>query len=572
MTDQQKKRNKGISINALLLFSFVVIALVPVSLLGLKIYNAAWDNAMREVKEKHQLLAENLSQPIKIYVDNHLTILSLAAHQISELYARDANNKDVPKLLHEYLQFADGFSAIMLIDGDARILQYIDDRKHDKDVTGDVFGNYDFIKKTLVRSEPAVSKVVRNIVTNEPALYVTAPITMRSGTDSAKMTRALVAELKIQPIERLREGIRFGEQGHSAIVDSTGHVIAHPNPDWMKNIHDMSPLNVVQDMMAGKTGVTEFFSPFKKQNMIAGYTSVPELGWGVMVPQPISELQAQVSKILFTQLGWAVIGLIIALITGHFLGRWITRPIKVLANAGLNLSKEGFHHNLPKMTDKAPKEIRQLRDAFSDAIHGLSISRQEIEELNKSLQYRVNEATTELRQANTKLSVLARSDHLTKLANRRHFEQTLTNITTRRQDDDDTICLLLVDMDNFKRINDEFGHAAGDTVLVQIAEILDRNTRHTDLAARYAGDEFVLLIHADANIGRERAAVMRKEIAAHKFFFDDKEIKVTVSIGLVTFNMSEHRDKVDDVLRKVDEAMYNAKRSGRNRVAELNVR
>ena len=572
MSDQQQKqRHKGISINALLLLSFALIALVPVSLLGVKIYNAAWDNALREVKEKHQLLAENLSQPIKIYVDNHLTILSLAAHQISELYAKGDKQESVSKLLNEYLQFADGFRAIMLIDGDAHILQYIGSNKP-SDIADKNFGSYDFIKKTLVRGEPAISPVIRNIITHKPALYVTAPITMRSGTDSTKLTRALVAELKIQPIERLREGIRFGEAGHSAIVDNTGHVIAHPNPEWMKEIHDMSRINVVQDMLAGKTGVTQFYSPFKKQTMIAGYTSVPELGWGVMVPQPIAELHAQVSKILFTQLGWALMGLVLALITAHFLGRWITKPIKLLAKSGLNLSKEGFQHNLPKMPDSTPKEIRQLSDAFGDAIHGLTISRQEIEELNKSLQYRVNEATTELRQANTKLSVLARSDHLTKLANRRHFEQTLASFTSRRQDDDETICLLLVDVDNFKRINDDSGHAAGDTVLVQIAEILDRNTRHTDLAARYAGDEFVLLIHANAEIGRERAVVMRKEIAAHKFFFDDKDIKVTVSIGLVTFKMSEHRDRVDDVLRKVDEAMYNAKRSGRNRVAELNVR
>lgn len=571
MNEQQKQnRNRGISINALLLLSFALIALLPVSLLGVKIYNAAWDNALREVKEKHQLLAENLSQPIKIYVDNHLTILSLAAHQISELFAKKAKPEAIDKMLSEYLQFADGFSTIMLIDGDTRILQYAKDFNHE-DFTGKNFGSYDFIKKTLIRNEPAVSPILRNPITQKPALYVTAPITMPGGADSGRITRALVAELKIQPIERLREGIRFGEQGHSAIVDNTGHVIAHPNPDWMKNIHDMSAINVVQYMMAGKTGVTEFYSPFKKQTMIAGYTSVPELGWGVMVPQPKSELETQVSKILFTQLGWAFMGLILALITAHFLGRWITKPIKALATSGLNLSREGFHHNLPKMRGSAPKEIRQLSDAFSDAIHDLSVSREEIEELNKSLQYRVNEATTELRQANTKLSVLARSDHLTKLANRRHFEQTLAGMTSRRQDDDSTICLLLVDMDNFKRINDQFGHAAGDTVLVQIAEILDRNTRHTDLAARYAGDEFVLLIHADATIGRERAALMRAEIAAHKFLFDDVEIKVTVSIGLVTFKMSEHRDRVDDVLRKVDEAMYSAKRSGRNRVAELNV-
>ena len=550
------------------MLSFALIALVPVTILGIKIYNASWDNAVREVKEKHQLLAENLSAPISIYVNSHLTHLSLAAHEIGEITRTDDIHTPVDAILSKHLQYASGFSSIMLLNNKTEVLNYISD-SNETDKVDKLFGTHDFINKALIRNEPAISSVIINPFTKQPAIYFATPIITNNELLKRK---ALVAELKIQPIEKLRQGIRFGVHGHSAIVDNVGNVIAHPNPDWMKDqIKNLSNLSIVKSMMAGKTGVTEFYSPFKKEDMVAGYTAVPELGWGIMVPQPKSEVESHVQQIIYAQFGWGIIGLILAIVTAHFLGRWITQPINALASTGHKLSKEGFHHNLPKIRETAPIEIRQLSSAFSDAIHGLSVSRAEVEELNQSLQYRVNAATTELRQANTKLSVLARSDHLTKLANRRHFEQTLMHMTSRREEDDNPISLLLVDVDNFKRINDQYGHAAGDTVLVQIADILDRNTRHTDLAARYAGDEFVILIHADADIGRERAALIRAEIASNLFHFEKTNINVTVSIGLVTFNLADHKDTVDAVLRRVDEAMYSAKRSGRNRVAELNV-
>lgn len=561
--------NNGLSINALLMLSFALIALVPVTILGIKIYNASWDNALREVKEKHQLLAENLSAPISIYVNSHMTSLSLAAHEIGEISGSDDVNAPIDAILSKHLQYAKGFSSIMLLNNKTEVLNFISD-DNDPDISRlKVFGTHDFLNRVLIRNEPSISTVIINPFTKQPAIYIAVPIV----TNNEQLKRkALVAELKIQPIEKLRQGIRFGLHGHSAIVDNVGNVIAHPNPEWMKDqIKNLSNLSIIKSMMAGKTGVTEFYSPFKKEDMVAGYTAVPELGWGIMVPQPKSEVESHVRQIIYAQFGWGIIGLVLAIITAHFLGRWITQPINALASAGHKLSKEGFHHNLPKIRDTAPVEVRQLSSAFSDAIHGLSISRSEVEELNRSLQFRVNAATTELRQANTKLSVLARSDHLTKLANRRHFEQTLMHMTSRREEDDSPISLLLVDVDNFKRINDQYGHAAGDRVLVQIADILDRNTRHTDLAARYAGDEFVILIHADAEIGRERAALIRSEIASNLFHFEKTNINVTVSIGLVTFNLADHKDTVDTVLKRVDEAMYSAKRSGRNRIAELSV-
>jgi len=566
-TNHQPKK-QGISINVLLLLSFAFIAFVPVTILGVKIYDAAWDNAWREVREKHQLLAENLSAPIEHYVIGHQTNLSLVAHHVAELDLDiSAESKALKKILANNMAFTVGFDALIVLDAENNIITHVDDGKHSVKTNISHFGSHEFIAKALASGKSQLSPIVKNPFTARPALYIAQPLTSKA---NPKQQFILLGELCIEPIEKLRQGIKFGEGGHSAIVDSNGRVIAHPNPNWMnKDIVDLSHLNVIQKMMAGETGVTEFFSPFKKYDMVAGYTSVPGLGWGIMVPQPKYEVENQVKSILFSQYGWGLVGLALALITAHYLGRWITQPLNELALSGSRLSKQNFKQNLPELRGSAPSEIIQLSLSFSEAINDLSASRAEIENLNKGLQSKINEATTELRQANTKLTAISRMDHLTKLSNRRHFEQTIASLTTRRQSDNTNICLLLIDIDHFKDINDEYGHTAGDMVLVQVAEVLDRNTRQSDLAARYAGDEFILLIRADTEIGRQRATQIRTEIAEQELLFDDQKIQVTVSIGLIVFDINQKENSMESVFRQVDTAMYDAKKSGRNTISEV---
>lgn len=564
-------QNRGLSINSLLLFSFALIALLPVSLLGFKIYDAAWDNAWREVREKHQLLAQNLAHPISIYVNGHKTTLAITANLIRDLNFPSASTLDsLNYVLDESINLSEGLSCLFLLDKEKEVVTNKCEYPIEPDFDNTIFKNMKFIDTAILNKSAAVSPVRINPLSGKPAIYIAQPVLSRANPKT--VSNVLVGELKIDPIEKLRQGIRFGEAGHSAIVDGLGHVIAHPNPDWMMNqIKDLSQLDIVKKMMAGQTGVTEFYSPFVNQTMIAGFTAVPDLGWGIMVPQPKSEVDKQVRNIVFSQFSWGMIGLVVALITAHFLGRWITHPINELASAGNKLSKEGFQDNLPKIRESAPIELKLLAGCFGAAIHSLSASRAEVEELNCSLQSKIKEATDELRDANIKLSILARSDHLTNLANRRHFEHTIANLASRRQADSDNVCLLLVDVDHFKQINDQYGHSAGDLVLIQIADILDRHMRKTDLAARYAGDEFIVLIRTSEDIARDRANVIRNEIAQRTFHIEGEDLQVTVSVGLFIFNAVEYEHKTEQIFRNVDAAMYKAKKRGRNMVEEFRV-
>lgn len=167
----------------------------------------------------------------------------------------------------------------------------------------------------------------------------------------------------------------------------------------------------------------------------------------------------------------------------------------------------------------------------------------------------------ELEEANRKLSSLSLTDALTGLWNRRAFDAQLETTVIASQRSKQPLALLLLDADHFKSINDRFGHSYGDTVLRHIAVILKRVTRAEDIACRFGGEEFaVLLPGSDLRAAR---IVAQRILDAMKLFPWEKE-PVTLSIGLA---MCSDVCSSDELVDKADGALYHAKRDGRNRYA-----
>jgi diguanylate cyclase (GGDEF)-like protein/PAS domain S-box-containing protein len=171
---------------------------------------------------------------------------------------------------------------------------------------------------------------------------------------------------------------------------------------------------------------------------------------------------------------------------------------------------------------------------------------------------------SERRELAQRLEYLIDHDFLTGLANRRRFEQELSREAERVARYGAPGAVLVIDLDNFKEVNDAFGHMAGDDLLKGVAGAVRHRIRHTDLLARIGGDEFgVLLPQADADQAQIAADGIVKALGRHVAVLGDQSIRVTASVGLAMFE----RLSAAEVLARADIAMYEAKAAGRSRFA-----
>lgn len=158
----------------------------------------------------------------------------------------------------------------------------------------------------------------------------------------------------------------------------------------------------------------------------------------------------------------------------------------------------------------------------------------------------------------------ARTDELTGLYNRRHMYEYMQQALQRLRRIHLPLSVLLIDIDNFKQINDNYGHQFGDDVLIRVAHTLRHSLRNHDSIARWGGEEFlVLLTETDSDSANTVAEKLRSTIEALPIDCDGEQMRMTISIGMHTANPEESLDKM---LYRADENLYTAKNSGRNRV------
>ena len=181
----------------------------------------------------------------------------------------------------------------------------------------------------------------------------------------------------------------------------------------------------------------------------------------------------------------------------------------------------------------------------------------------------VNERTIELEQVNKELEHLANSDGLTKIGNRRRFEQFLADEWHRAVRFETEISLVLIDIDHFKLFNDTYGHQAGDDCLQKVAEALAETiNRPTDLVARFGGEEFAIVLGGTDSIGALTIAQEAMEnIANLKIQHENSSTNeyLTISAGIVTTFAKINSDEAT-LIKKADEALYRAKKNGRNQI------
>ena len=175
----------------------------------------------------------------------------------------------------------------------------------------------------------------------------------------------------------------------------------------------------------------------------------------------------------------------------------------------------------------------------------------------------------ELEHANAQLAQLSRTDRLTGLNNRGHWEECLRHEFSRCLRTRQAASLVMFDIDHFKKVNDSYGHQAGDEVIREVARALLASIRATDIAGRYGGEEFGVILPATAAVdGQIMAERLRTRIAQTPVSHEDQTIAFTISLGIADFHpeMTNHAEW----LSRADQALYQAKQGGRNRTVIWN--
>ena len=268
---------------------------------------------------------------------------------------------------------------------------------------------------------------------------------------------------------------------------------------------------------------------------------------------------------------------VLVLCGGFLLGWWLRRVVlaplsetksKVVQSSASRMGDvtRGIRVQMGRHRQEMADLLRRMAGDSAGDREAVSSGLRQLIESNEKLQRELDEAETKLNQQARTIEDYAarvRIDTLTQVMNRGTFDEELARRMAEWHRRARPFCVLMLDVDQFKEINDQHGHQAGDEVLQLVAQVLRSTMREMDLVARFGGDEFALLLPdttlAEATLAADR---LRRRVEGLRVPIDDQSLSVTISLGVAEVVPADHEEAV---VRRADEALYAAKGTGRNR-------
>jgi signal transduction histidine kinase/CheY-like chemotaxis protein len=339
----------------LLFVAFTLVAGVPIAVLAIWEGQTAFQNELDSVRERHLLVARNLTSTMSRYVKDLKSTFPLAF---------DTGSMTQPTAgLGDLLASLDVIH-ICILNPDGSINSVFpgltDDIQNRPPPDADLFKVLRALADDMP-DEPVLSKLYHDTA-GRPVFYLVKALPGGKLGLGIVSTRYLVS---------LQQAIAFGDRGHAVITDGNGQVIAHPLKDWVAASKDISGVPVVAAMMRGETGVGQFYSPAFNGMMIAGYAVVPETGWGVMVPQPISELRRRANVVNELAVVIALAAFASAALISYLTALWLTSPVRQIAATAEAVMMGNEEVSVPAFGSLAPSEIRSLGLAFNTMLADL---------------------------------------------------------------------------------------------------------------------------------------------------------------------------------------------------------
>ena len=474
--------------------------------------------------ENNRVYALKLSETVDQFIGDTKRVMRYSASEIGD----DFNNMEkLQQEVNRLYSQEKTFSSVVVVDADANILV---NAPQDLGLAGSKVTSKEGLdvlnKRTAYITNPYMSPTGNEII------LLSMPVYDKEGIFKGVVNGTIYLH-KSDIFEMVLGRHPYENGSYVYVVDTNGKIIYHPNKARLGE--NASKNEVVEDLIKEKSGAKQIVNSLD-QPMLAGYSSTERTRWGIVVQTPYDEainaVGKQVSEVFARGLPFIILSTIFVFI----LASRVVRPLQNMAEIAGNSAQE---QEMNKLKDIRAWyfEVFKIREAL---IQSFSILHGQVNTLKK-------ESST---------------DPLTKLLNRRTFDKVI-HLWTEQQK---PYTLVIIDVDYFKKVNDSYGHTIGDDVLQFIASKLKEVVGKEDLACRYGGEEFILLL-AEETVGNaySRVEAFRQEIS--QLISPTGEV-ITFSAGIANYPL--HGDQPKMILEKADAALYEAKKNGRNRVEVTN--
>lgn len=344
----------------------------------------------------------------------------------------------------------------------------------------------------------------------------------------------------------------LGPSGNLCLLDGSGRLLGALCSRPSRSAGAGLPLPVGELT----TGQARIYRSGRSERVVGAAHPAGLLGWHLLLEEPFSEAFEPVLQMVVRVVVIDVCILLAFSFLAYKITRAMVRPIEALSDGARRISQGELDFELPRTTRR--DEIGLLTDTFNRMTRTLFANQREIQQANVKLKAQ----NDELQRANEVLEQLSITDGLTKLHNHRFFQDHLTREIKRVSRTQEPLSILVIDIDDFKRLNDRQGHKAGDELLIGLARILNESSRENDFVARYGGEEFVVLAPVTEMDGAVALAEkIRISVEEASFILGDSKrlTKVTVSIGVAAYKGNRRA-----FFQAADQALYRAKAAGKN--------
>ena len=377
------------------------------------------------------------------------------------------------------------------------------------------------------RDTAVLARIARDVARGSPILYVAFTDTSGQSIAAAEHRQTRIRERAIRD--------------RAAVSAATGTPVYHPRGDG----HDAF-LDIVYPVRQRERG---------GETHVEGETASTKLLGYVQIGMVVDTWQRAVSHTIDLVTGVGCIAVVIALPFGFLLVRRVLTPLEGVTQAMYRFSSGEMD---VRSEIRRRDEIGRLAEAFNRMADQQQSTHERLVNLNADLEERVAQRTRQLRE-------LAAREPLTGLYNRRHFNDVLRRSIAEARRHEAELSCLMIDLDEFKKVNDQCGHHAGDELLILVAKSISSHLRRSDVAARYGGDEFVVLLpRTDGQRARKLAQRIIDRLS-EDIPEQYKHLDVGASIGIASLR-DLNSDDPDMLIRTADLAMYAAKTEGKNRI------